>query len=223
MSAQQRDALVQRFNKFKGGLARSIDAQTGNPTGLLGRLIGATMVRMNEGAARWTVSLLDLQPQSRVLEVGFGPGVAIRYASEKASEGFVAGVDHSGSMVRAARKRNATAIEAGRVELKHGDVSDLPYPDESFDKAFAIHSIMFWPKPADCLKELRRVLKPNGLLAITIVPKGRRPDLPPDLGTVYEGDDVAAMLSEAGFRDVRVETFAGPGKLRPDCVLGVKT
>jgi SAM-dependent methyltransferase len=116
----------------------------------------------------------------------------------------------------------AHSVGAGRVELKHGDVSDLPYPDEYFDKAFAIHSIMFWPKPVDGLKELRRVLKPNGLLAITIVPKGRRPDLPPELGTVYDSDEVAAMLSDAGFRDVRVERFSEPVKLRPDCVLGVK-
>jgi SAM-dependent methyltransferase len=223
MSAQQRNALIQRFNDLKEGLSRAIDAQTRKPTGLLGRLIGLTMVRMNEGAARWTVSLLDIKPESRVLEVGFGPGVAIHYASEKASEGFVAGIDYSETMVQAARKRNAAAIEAGRVELRHGDVSDLPYPDESFDTAFAIHSIMFWPEPVDGLEELRRVLKPNGLLAITIVPKGRRPDLPPELGTVYDSDEVAAMLSEAGYRDVRVEIFSEPAKLRPDCVLGVKT
>ena len=207
---------------LKGGLARSIDAQTRKPTGLLGRLVGSTMVRMKDAAARWTVSLLDLLPESHVLEVSFGPGVAIQYGSEKASEGFVAGIDYSETMVQTARKRNAAAIRAGRVELKHGDVSDLPYPDEFFEKAFAIHSIMFWPKPVDCLQELRRVLKPNGLLAITIVPKGRRPDLPTDLGTIYDSNEVAAMLSEAGFQDVRVEVFSEPVKFRPDCVLGVK-
>jgi hypothetical protein len=72
------------------------------------------------------------------------------------------------------------------------------------------------------LKALRRVLKPNGLLAITIVPKGRQPDLPPELETVYDSDEVAAMLSDAGFRDVRVDKFSEPVKFRPDCVLGVK-
>jgi ubiquinone/menaquinone biosynthesis C-methylase UbiE len=201
---------------------RLIDEQTSKPTGFLGRFIGNIMARMNRADARWTVSLLDLQPESYVLEIGFGPGVATQYASEKASKGFVAGIDLSETMVQAARKRNAAAIEAGRVDLKHGDVSVLPYSDETFDKVFAIHSIMFWPKPVDCLKELQRVLKPYGLLAITIVPKGRRPDLPPDLGTVYDSDEVAAMLSNAGFRDVQVETFPEPTKYIPDCVLGLK-
>jgi ubiquinone/menaquinone biosynthesis C-methylase UbiE len=201
---------------------RLIDEQTRKPSGILGRLVGYIMKNMNDANARWTVSLLDLQPESRVLEIGFGPGMAVQYAYEKASQGFVAGVELSETMMQAAHKRNAAAIKAGRVDLKQGDVSALPYPDQSFDKALAIHSIMFWPKPVDCLKELWRVLWPGGLLAITIVPKGRRPDLPPDLGTVYASDEIARMLSDAGFRNVRVETSPEPSKYLADCVLGVK-
>jgi ubiquinone/menaquinone biosynthesis C-methylase UbiE len=203
-------------------IGRLIDEQTRKPSGILGRLLGYVMKNMFDANARWTVSLLDLQPESRVLEIGFGPGVAVQYASEKASQGFVAGIDHSEIMVQAARKRNAAAIKAGRVDLKQGNVSALPYPDQSFDKDWAIHSIMFWPKPVDCLKELWRVLRPGGLLAITIVPKGRRPDLPPDMGTVYASNEIAGMLSDVGFRNVRVETSPEPSKYLADCVLGVK-
>lgn len=150
-----------------------IMGQFSNPSGLFGRFIGNGMARRNVYDAKWTVSLLDIQPASRVLEIGFGPGVSTQIASEKADKGFVAGIDHSGTMVQAARKRNAQAIKAGRVELRQGDVSSLPYPDDTFDIAFSLHSIYFWHDPFSCLQELRRVLKPGGLLAITIQPKDK--------------------------------------------------
>src|SRR5678816_1773756 len=114
-------------------IARFFWRQFGNPSGWLGRYIGNGMARGNVYEARWTVSLLDLQPESRVLEIGFGPGVSTHHAAEIAANGFVAGIDHSESMVRAARKRNAAGIQAGRIELKQGDVASLPYPAASFD------------------------------------------------------------------------------------------
>ena len=75
-----------------------------------------------------------------MLEIGFGPGWALERIPARAGEGFVAGVDHSEVMVRLARERNARAVRAGRVELKHGSASALPYGDESFDKEMAVNS-----------------------------------------------------------------------------------
>ena len=183
------------------------------------------MARGNKYDARWTVSLLDIQPESRVLEIGFGPGVSTQYASEIATQGFVAGIDHSETMVQAARRRNADAIKAGRVDLKRGDVSSLPYPDKSFDRVFSIHSIYFWARPVDCLRELGRVLKPSGLLAITIEPKDKWTELQrrqTSLMSLYYAADVSAMISNAGFRDVRVEVRPEQDKSRGECVLGVR-
>jgi ubiquinone/menaquinone biosynthesis C-methylase UbiE len=171
------------------------------------------------------VSLLDIQPESRVLEIGFGPGVSTHYAAEKATKGFVAGIDHSDTMVQAARRRNAAAIKAGRIDLKQGDVASLPYPDASFDRAFSIHSIYFWGQPIACLKELRRVLKPGGLLAITIQPKDKWIELQrreSRLRTLYFSTDLAAMFSDAGFREVRVEAYPEQDKFPGECMLGIK-
>ncbi len=128
-------------------------------------------------------------------------------------------------MVEEARRRNAAAIRAGRVEIKQGDASALPYPDASFDRAFSIHSIYFWPRPADCLKELRRALKPGGLLAITIQPKDKWSEMQQretDLRTLYISTDLVRMLSDAGFRDVRLEASPEPDKFEGVSVLGVK-
>jgi len=196
--------------------------QFGNPSGLFGRFIGNRMARGNVYDAQWTISLLDIQPYHRILEIGFGPGVSTQMASGKASKGFVSGIDHSETMVQTASKRNANAIRSGRMELKQGDVTSLPYPDKSFDIAYSLHSIYFWQNPVDCLKEIKRVLKPDGLLAITIQPKDKwKPNVDSTIMTLYFGKDLASLFSDAGYRNVRVELPPSEDKMFLECILGV--
>src|SRR5678816_35613 len=114
-------------------IRKYISGQFGKPRGLLGRLIEKRMTERTTADAKWTVSLLNIQPTSRILEIGFGGGVSTQLASQKASQGFIAGIDHSATMVQAASIRNAASIQAGRMELKQGDAAFIPYPDESFD------------------------------------------------------------------------------------------
>jgi len=178
--------------------------QFGRPSGLLGRLAGYIMAR-SEADDRWVLELLDVQPHDRVLEVGFGPGVAVALIAERASSGFVAGVDPSEVMVRQATRRNGAGVRAGRVELRLGTVSDLPYPDRHFTKACAIHSLYFWPSVGDGLRELHRVLAPGGLLALAV--RMRRPQAglfdPSRYGFSDEQvAEVVAALGSVGFRDV---------------------
>lgn len=205
-------------------LGRFIASQFRTPSGLLGRLIGNGMARGNEPEARWTIDLLNIQPDTRVLEIGFGPGVAIEYAAERAPQGHVSGIDYSKTMVQIARKRNASAIRTGLVDLTYGDVRSLPYEDEAFDRAVTIHCIYFWAEPITCLREVRRVLRTNGVLAITIQPKDkwtrRRP--PADVFTLYSSNEVAQLVADAGFRNERVESYPRPDTFPGECILAVK-
>lgn len=197
--------------------------QFGNPRGVIGGILGRRMAKGNVYDARWTISLLNIQPQHRILEIGFGPGVSTQIASEKASQGFISGIDHSETMVQAASNRNSAAIQAGRMELKHGDVASLPFADETFDIAFSLHSIYFWPDPLAGLKELKRVLKPGGLLAITILPKDKWvPKVDQSVMTLYFGGDIASMFSEAGFRNIRKEVPPPSDHAYLDCIQGIK-
>jgi ubiquinone/menaquinone biosynthesis C-methylase UbiE len=204
-------------------IARYIARQFSQPTGLLGRVIGRGMARQNEREARWTVDLLDIDSDARVLEIGFGPGVAIQYAAERATRGHVSGIDYSETMLKIARKRNASGIATGVVDLTKSDVQSLPYADDSFDRAFAIHCVYFWREPAACLREIRRVLRPDGVVAITIRPtnqwQGRKP--PADVFHLYRGDEVAKLLSDSGFRRPRVEPYPQPDK-PGECILALK-
>ena len=105
-----------------------------------------------------------------MLEIGFGSGHGIESAAALASQGKVFGIDVSSTMLSQAAKRNAAAIAAGRVELKVGDASKLMHPDNRFDKVFATNVIYFWESVAT-LREILRVMKPGGRLALYIVSK----------------------------------------------------
>jgi ubiquinone/menaquinone biosynthesis C-methylase UbiE len=108
---------------------------------------------MNADCGSWVSDLLEIRPNDSVLEVGFGPGVVIQRLSKLATAGHVAGIDQSQEMVEQARARNATAIQSGRVDLRHGSVESLPFDGNSFDKALAINSMQLWPDATTGLRE----------------------------------------------------------------------
>src|SRR5438093_627727 len=120
----------------------------GRPQGLLGRLGGIMMARMNADCGAWVINLLEIRKNDSVLEVGFGSGVVIEHLSKLAVGGHVAGVDQSWEMVEQGGARNAAAVESGRVELRQGSVESLPFDQNSFDKALAINSMQVWPDAA---------------------------------------------------------------------------
>ncbi|OFX19585.1 MAG: hypothetical protein A2V77_10350 [Anaeromyxobacter sp. RBG_16_69_14] len=152
---------------------RNIHEQFGNPTGPMGWLVGQVMAVKNAARSRWVLSLLRLESASDVLEVGFGSGVDVRRVARLALSARVSGVDRSREMLRQARRRNAAGVAAGRVDLRPGSVEALPFANATFDRAFSINSVQFWPDRRRCLRELRRVLRPGGLAVIAIQPRNK--------------------------------------------------
>jgi len=142
----------------------------GHPRGALGRLGGRIMARSNAECGFWVSDLLQIAPNDRVLEVGFGPGVVTKRLTKLAPAGRVAGVDHSIEMVELARARNITTIQKGGVDLQWGSVESLPFGDSIFDKALAINSMHVWPDAIVGLREIRRVMKSGGRIALGFTP-----------------------------------------------------
>ena len=190
------------------------------PHGWGGRAAGWVMAHRESNRRRnvWAAGLLDVQPDDRVLEIGFGPGIAIEEMARRATRGHVIGVDHSDVMVRQARKRNEAAVRAGRVDLRLGSAESLPDFDEQFDRILAVNSLMFWDDPVARLKELRGILRPGGRIAIAYQPRGPNAS---DETAAQSGRELATQFGAAGLTDVRLETL----ELEPTnavCVLGVR-
>jgi ubiquinone/menaquinone biosynthesis C-methylase UbiE len=189
-----------------GILDNYIAGQYRRPSGIVGRWIGEKMAEQHRAENLWTVRLLDVRPSDRVLEIGFGPGRAIEEIAKNLTTGQIAGVDFSRTMVSAAKRRNAAGVRAARVDLRYGDVTQLPFADNFFDKVFSINCVYFWTDPAAALEEIRRVLKPGGVLIVTLLPTERWDNAPAANETFrpYSLVELRELFSRLGYLNIQV-------------------
>lgn len=203
---------VAEFVVGRAGIAavRALDrdavGQGHRPRGAAGSVTGWVFAHRpsNRQRNKWVVGLLDIAPTERILEIGYGPGVAIAELV-RAGAGHVYGLDHSAVMHRQASKRNAKAIRAGRVTLVEAEVDQLPATlDGPFDAILAVNSHGFWPEPAKQLAKLRKCLAPGGRIALVSQPRlpGATAETSRKAAVAIEG-----LLREAGFTQMRTETL----------------
>jgi ubiquinone/menaquinone biosynthesis C-methylase UbiE len=106
-----------------------------------------------------------LRPGMRLLDVGCGPGSITRGLAERLAPGEVVGVDLSGETLAGAR---ADAAARGLTNLRYEEASvyALPFPDASFDVAYAHQVFQHLREPAAALAEMLRVVRPGGLVGV---------------------------------------------------------
>ncbi|MEX3687046.1 class I SAM-dependent methyltransferase [Paraburkholderia sp. BR14263] len=123
-----------------GAFERVLMRAFGRPEGILGRLGGMLMAKMNQPCAAWAIGPLEIREHDRVLEIGFGPGAGIQLLAAAAPSGHIDGIDPSQEMLAQATARNAAAIARGRVGLRIGSVERLPCEASTFAPGFTAYS-----------------------------------------------------------------------------------
>ncbi len=195
-------------------------AQFRRPHGVVGALAGWVMANRpsNVERNRWTVGLLDVLPDDRVLEIGCGPGLSLAACVAKLGAGRVVGIDHSGLMIKQAAKRNATALNQGMLELHTGGLDILPKLSLQFTKVFSVNVAQFFPDKPAAFRAIADAMTPGGLMATTYQPRTPKPT---EANALDMAKTFTAALEAAGFVELRTELLP----MRPApvvCVLARK-
>ncbi|HMD83367.1 MAG TPA: methyltransferase domain-containing protein [Terriglobia bacterium] len=112
-----------------------------------------------------TLTLMDLQPADRVLDVGCGSGWLVRRLAALVPSGSVVGIDVSDEMIRRAQHASAGIPN---TRFLHGTAERIPAESNSFTKALSVESAYYWHDPARGVGEIFRVLAPGGSAWILI-------------------------------------------------------
>jgi ubiquinone/menaquinone biosynthesis C-methylase UbiE len=127
--------------------------------------------------AMWATDLVMRaapRPGERILDVACGTGIVARVAAERIGRttdaasraGRIVGIDINAGMLAVAR---SCAADAARpIEWREGSALALPFPDESFDLIFCQLGLQFFPDRPAALREMRRVLAPEGRVALSV-------------------------------------------------------
>jgi SAM-dependent methyltransferase len=198
--------------------------QVRRPTKWVGRFFLWTMNMSHSGLTEWGLQHVHIGKNFSILDVGCGGGRTVQKLAAVATEGRVSGIDYSVGSVDAARATNAQLIRAGRVEIRQASVSQLPFPDATFDLVTAVETHYYWPDLASDLQEILRVVKPGGAsIVIAETYKGGRHDLlqRPAMrllrAAFLSADEHREWFASAGFTDVQVLEERSHGWI---CVIG---
>lgn len=177
--------------------------------------------------ANQLIELAGAKPGERVLDVGCGTGIVARRAAPRVGDsGRVVGLDLNEGMLAVARASSSSSRPP--IEWRQGNATRLPFPEGAFDVVLCQQALQFVSDRSAALREMHRVLAPQGRAAISVCrPIEHSPAylllaecLKRYVGAEAEAmmrspfpswttDEARALLTGAGFRDVRVRIDVG--------------
>ena len=124
---------------------------------------------------KWWLKRLSLAENSKVLDIGCGTGWASRMVAKMVPHGEVVGLDLAEGMVKKARQliSKDKPPDYENLSFEVADAEDIPYPNDYFDCVICVESFSWYPDPSKAVREMGRVLKPEGRLYVADIPDGQ--------------------------------------------------
>jgi len=196
------------------GITEKILKNSRMPQGRFGAFWARIMNIGHGDVTRWGLSHISINKDDTILDIGCGGGKTVYTLATIATEGEVYGIDYSEVSVAVSTKINKRLIDAGRVKILHASVEALPFSDDTFNFVIAVESYYFWPDLINNLREIRRVLKPNGsVILINAMYRDerfeKRNSYFAGLGdfTYYLPKEFEVFLSDAGYSSIQIKVL----------------
>lgn len=147
-------------------LTRFLIKQSQKPSGLVGRVITKIWSFYFKKLSLWAIKQTTISGNYRILEIGYGGGSTIKNLLALNKHLEVHGIDISKESYRTAQRVHSDSIRKGSVQLKIGNVENIPYQNNYFDRVFAIQTHIFWKDIKKSFQEVYRVMSSNSTLII---------------------------------------------------------
>jgi ubiquinone/menaquinone biosynthesis C-methylase UbiE len=184
----------------------------------VGEAYEVIMGRWRRQLAPLFVEFVGVRNGEKVLDVGCGTGALSATVAQVTSASKIVRIDPSKGFVEYAR----TQISDSRVSFEVGDAQNLPYPNDSFDRAMSLLMVSFVPDATKAAKEMLRVTNTGGVVAtanwdlgranelngclwdaaMAIDPTAKRPAA--RLASYNSGEALSGLLKDAGLTDIEV-------------------
>ncbi|WP_413853803.1 class I SAM-dependent methyltransferase [Candidatus Ruminimicrobium bovinum] len=188
-------------------LKKMFFANTRKPKGFLGKLM---INRMNKGHANlsdWGLAHLKNINPLQIADLGCGGGINVAKLIKLFPNAKVTGFDYSKVSVKESQKVNDKEIKKGICSIVQGDVSKMPFENETFDIITAFETIYFWPGPLTSFKEVFRILKTGGTFMIVnefdgVSEREKKYEQLIDGLKLYSQQELIDYLKQAGFINI---------------------
>ena len=147
-------------------LTRFLIKQSQKPSGLVGRVITKIWSFYFKKLSLWAIKQTTISGNYRILEIGYGGGSTIKNLLALKKNLEIHGIDISKESYRTAQRVHSDSIRKGSVQLKIGNVENIPYQNNYFDRVFAIQTHIFWKDIKKSFQEVYRVMSSNSTLII---------------------------------------------------------
>ena len=201
----------------------SISLSTKEPWDLVAEGYSEITMKLFQGYTDAALEMTKLNSQSRILDLACGPGTLALTAAKKVDH--VKALDFSREMLGILDKTLKNE-DINNIETHCGDGQALPYDDDSFDAAYSMFGLMFFPERMKGYKEIYRTLKPGGEVVISSwapisespvmeavfgALRAMMPNMPEaqsDVESLENPEFFAKEITEAGFKDVAIRSVS---------------
>ena len=140
--------------------------QSVKPNGIVGNIMLKLMNIQHKNIFNFGIANIDIFENSKLLDLGFGGGMALKILSKNYENIELFGVDFSKESLKIASNHNRKDIDNGKIKLFLADIGKLPFSNNFFDVITAFQTHFYWQDMENKFREIYRVLNKDGQFII---------------------------------------------------------